>query len=37
MNSGNSRALFLKLLIVFQDQVLMISYYLLIKLKIVNG
>lgn len=37
MNSGNKRALFLKQLMTFQDQVLIISHYLLTKLKILNG
>lgn len=37
MNSGKNRALFLKKLIIFADQVLIISHYLLSKLEILSG
>lgn len=37
MNSGNSRALLRKQFIMFEDQVLIISHYLLSKLEILSG
>lgn len=37
MNSGKNRALFIKQLIIFEDQVLIISHYFKRKLEILGG